>query len=141
MLKDLAVWESLCNLVVSKEKRDMEKSYNDIQAQFSRIWHACVKRTTIYENMENETDEVIRFQQSDKQMQSRNTILCEKDKRLNDRIKRADAVVIRYLENLRKGSGFTEMTPYYATGERMSEYAEWIRKKFSRDKRLGLNEV
>ena len=113
------------------------KSVSDVRNQFDRIWKEGVKNSDVYKKS-NEDDDVIRFQQADLELRNGRN-LSEKDKRINDRINKADRIGMRYRDNLLKGSGFSDVTPYYETNsDRLQAYEDYTKKKFSYAKRMGM---
>lgn len=114
------------------------KSVKDVRNQFDRIWTEGVKNSDVYKGMTNETDDVIRFQQSDKVLRNGRG-LSLKDQRINDRINKADQIGQRYRDNLLKGSGFNDSTPFLEHNpDRLDAYHEYTKKKFSYAKRMGM---
>ena len=135
-----------------------KKSYNDIDNQFVRIWHTGIENTDTYKAAKKELEEsaaqatspqVRAWRESDLENSAfriaddrlRNSKnLSAKDKIINERINRASRTAGRYLEGIRKGSGFSDVTPFYETDrDRLKAYAEWKKKKYSYARRAGIS--
>ena len=110
-----------------------KKSINDLDAQFGRIWQACIENCDCYQELYKQTDGRLEpwqyFQSTDNRLRS-GVGLSEKDRRNDSRIVRVAAVARRYMDNLRRIGGFNDSTGYLATGDRMEAYQNFRDVKF-----------
>ena len=114
-----------------------KKSINDLDAQFSRIWQACIESCDCYQELFKQTDGRLEpwqyFQTTDNRLRS-GVGLSDKDRRNDSRIVRVADVARRYMNNLRRIGGFNDSTGYLATGERMEAYQKFRDLKFPVDR-------
>lgn len=118
------------------------KSYKDIQSQFNRIWHSAIAKTDAFAKAQEMYPNGNAFQIAENVLQGRKGYGIEptaKDKRISATIDKADSISSTYLENLRRKSGFSDVTPYYATGDRLKAYTEFTNRKFSQAAYRGLS--
>jgi len=137
-----------------------KKSHNDISRQFDRIWRTGVENSDEYkiararlENMiANETNpqhkrwmendlESAAFRNGDARLRrgAKEGTLSEKDRRINDRINRADKTTQRYLDNIDKSKGFSEMSAFAQSEERRDAYFNFKKKRYSYARRAGIS--
>ena len=113
-----------------------KKSVKDVIGQFNRIWRQGVENSDTYKNSA-ETDGVVRFQQADLALRDGRN-LSEKDKRINARIDQANRTAMRYRDNILRGSGFSDSTPFLERdSKRLTAYNEYTKKKFGYARRAG----